>query len=59
MRCWDVRITYRPIINKLFDELDKYYRKNNNDNKAEEFFKNQTTTDTTTTTPTNYKTVDF
>ncbi|RHZ56880.1 hypothetical protein Glove_396g97 [Diversispora epigaea] len=50
MRCWDARITHRPIFKELYKELTKYYW-NFWEYEAEEFSKNQTTT-----TPMNYKT---
>ncbi|RHZ74354.1 hypothetical protein Glove_225g59 [Diversispora epigaea] len=71
MRCWDARVTYRPTLKELEDELDKY-RRDYNDylrgknkdseiviqiKKAEEFSAESTnTTTTTTTTPLNYQT---
>ncbi|RHZ69955.1 hypothetical protein Glove_276g16 [Diversispora epigaea] len=66
MRCWDARVTHRPTIDELKDELKKYredYRvylegKNKDSEiviqikKAEEFSANQESTNTTTTTTT-------
>ncbi|RHZ79142.1 hypothetical protein Glove_151g57 [Diversispora epigaea] len=64
MRCWDARVTHRPTLKELFDELEKYYddyydyllKEKNQDSeigiqikKAEEFSANQESTNTTTT----------
>ncbi|RHZ48138.1 hypothetical protein Glove_557g55 [Diversispora epigaea] len=71
MKCWDARVTHRPTIEELHDELWKYwsdYRSYLNESKnkdseiviqikkAEEFSANQNSTNTTTTTPLNYQT---
>ncbi|RHZ85765.1 hypothetical protein Glove_60g149 [Diversispora epigaea] len=69
MRCWDARVTHRPTLEELGDELYKYYdylkEGKNKDSeiviqiKKDEFSANQestNTTNTTTTTPLNYQT---
>ncbi|RHZ84351.1 hypothetical protein Glove_83g40 [Diversispora epigaea] len=65
MRCWDARVTHRPTLKELSEELGKYYNDyfphipNNfhkdseiviQIKKAEEFSANQESTNTTTTT---------
>ncbi|RHZ49231.1 hypothetical protein Glove_527g15 [Diversispora epigaea] len=65
MRCWDARVTHRPSLRELWNELEKYHsdyrnylnKEKNKDSeiviqikKAEEFSANQESTNTTTTT---------
>ncbi|RHZ78843.1 hypothetical protein Glove_155g107 [Diversispora epigaea] len=67
MRCWDARVTHRPSLRELWNELEKYHsdyrnylnKEKNKDSeiviqikKAEEFSANQESTNTTTTTTT-------
>ncbi|RHZ59199.1 hypothetical protein Glove_365g80 [Diversispora epigaea] len=65
MRCWDARVTNRPTIMELEEELGKYYDDYRDDNdseiriqieNSEKLSKNLGLINSTTTTPLNYQT---